>query len=108
MQLNTSMSLSPTKSATKSQRKSKNTSKPCCNWRKSSKSCRKFVLKSVFISKVFDNKFKVYLQKVSANLKMNMRFSGFDDFESKSSIILLLMKETLEFATSKTNELINY
>ena len=37
-----------------------------------------------------------------------MCFSGLGGMGSKASIILLLMKETIEFAMRKTNELINY
>ena len=37
-----------------------------------------------------------------------MCFSGLSSIGSKASIILLLIKETLEFAIRKTNKLINY
>ena len=75
---------------------------------KSSKSYSKFVLKNTFISKLFDRKVKKYLQEVVTNLKIRICFSGLGSTGSRSSIILLLMKGTLEFSMRKTNELINY
>ena len=65
-------------------------------------------MKNTFMSKLFDRKVKKYLQEVSLNLKMKMCFSRLGSMGSKASIILLLMKETLEFAIRKTNELIDY
>ena len=37
---------------------------------------------------------------------MKICFSRFDDFRSKSSAILLLTKETLDFTANRTSELI--
>ena len=56
------------------------------------------MMKSTFISKVFDRKVKKYLQEVLSNFKIKMCFSGLGGMGSKASIILLLMKETIEFA----------
>ena len=102
------MSPTPIKKASKSTKRQIYISKPYYNWKKSSKSCCRFIDKNTFISKLFNRKLQKYLSKVCTNLKMKMYFSGLEDFGSKLSYILLMMKETLEFAMSRTNELINY
>ena len=64
--------------------------------------------KNAFVSKLLNVKGKKYLKEVLLNMKMKMHFSNLNDLGSKSSIILLLMKDILEFVMKKTNESINY